>query len=116
MTSIDAGENAILRFSLKDASEVPIPTDDIKSFIVQCKVGGKVIQDWRYLTGKDLPEGMKITGEGQFTIELLASSTAGVEGVIEVTMIPTIDNPDYVDTAGQTEVIVNRDTLTIAAP
>lgn len=116
MTTIDAGENAVLRFSVKDSLGDPLPTAQIKSFTVQCKVGGKVIQAWRYLTGKDLPDGMVITNVGQFTVELLASATAGVAGVVEVVMVPTITNADYVDTAGQTDVIVNRDTLTVAEP
>ncbi len=116
MTVIEAGENVVLQFAIKDESAVAVPTEAILSLLVRAIVGGKTIQEWRYLAGSAMPEGMETTGEGAFEVELKPKSTAGVAGVCELFVIPTFSDVRFFDTGGQTDVVAIRDLLTIETP
>lgn len=116
MTIIEAGENVVIQFAVKAADLTAVPTSEIESLIVRCVVGGKVIQEWRYLEGSPMPEGMETIGEGQFQVELKPKSTSGVEGVVVLSFIPTFADARFFDTGGQTDVVTIRDLLTIDTP
>jgi hypothetical protein len=116
MQSIEAGENVVIQFSIKAEDTTPVPTDDVLSLLIRASVAGKLIQEWRYLKGSPMPEGMETTGDGEFQVELKPKSTSGVNGIAVITVIPTFSDERFFDTGGQTDVVTIRDLLTIDKP
>lgn len=118
MTTIDEGENAILRFTVRDDQGVIIPTAEISSFSISLVyqeddgTWGDILGTWTFTSPSDYTPGIQSDGDGIFEVEVLPSQT-GTPGILSaVTTIGFVD-PDFFITGSEVLVTTTEDVLEI---
>lgn len=122
MVTIKSGENALLRFTVKNEAGAIIPTSAIASFSVAlvyqpCGCDGSVDDEeilgtWTYIAPSEYSTGMQSAGDGIFEIEVLPSQTSKPGILTAIVTVHFLDAAFFV-TGSEVLVTIHEDALEI---